>query len=431
MSIYIPRHAELATIATPASDPPAPAPLLPRAASGRLDALLRALPVVVVTGPRQTGKTRLVQLSPALEGHTSFDLDAALTRAAATADPADFVRQAPRMVIDEVQRVPEIMLAVKAEVDRELQRTKGRFVLTGSANLLVMKQVADSLAGRAAYLPLHPMTRRELMGLGTTGDWTRFFETPFEEWRDAIAAGEARHDDWRDVSKRGGFPVPALQLDADARQDWFAGYIDTYLERDLRDISAIEDLGDFRRAMQAFALRVGTPVNHADVARELGLVARTMRRWLELLDVTFQLAKLPAYTVRRAARLRKRPKYYWNDSALALHVSGESEPSGVHLETIVFTDLRAWAGLDRQRPLLHYWRDEADREVDFVVERGGRTLAIEVKAARRVGPDDWKHLKHFVAQYDRTCVGAILLYDGDDTLRVSDRIVVAPWWRVL
>lgn len=422
---------DLPTTSPASNTDPTAAGLLPRAATRRLEALLRALPVVAVTGPRQTGKTRLVQLSSALADHTALDLDNPLLRAAAAADPTGFVRQAPLMIIDEVQRVPDLMLAVKTEVDRELQHTKGRFVLTGSANLLMMRHIADSLAGRAAYLPLQPMTRREVLGLGTTGIWERFFSLPFEEWRGAIAAEQAPREEWRDVVTRGGFPVPALQLDADARYEWFTGYVATYLERDLRDLSAIEDLGDFRRAMQAFALRAGTPVNHADVARELGLVARTLRRWLELLDVTYQLARLPAYTVRRAARLRKRPKFYWNDPALAMHVAGETEPTGVHLETLVFTDLRAWTSLDPRKPLLQYWRDEEDREVDFVVERDGRTLAIEVKATRRPGLDDWKHLKHFVTVYDRTCIGALLLHDGAETLRVHDRIVAAPWWRVL
>lgn len=405
--------------------------LLPRAATRRLEALLRALPVVVVTGPRQTGKTSLVQLltGTALAGHAAFDLDDPVVRGAASADPTAFVRQAPLMIVDEVQRVPELMLAVKTEVDREHQRTKGRFVLTGSANLLMLRQVSDSLAGRAAYLPVQPMTRREVLGLGTTGMWARFFELPFEEWREALVDDPGPREAWRDVARRGGFPVPALHLDPGARREWFTSYVATYLERDLRDLSAVGDLGDFRRAMQALALRAGTPVNHADVARELGLVGRTLLRWLELLDVTYQLARLQAYTVRRATRLRKRPKFYWNDPALAMHVAGETEPSGVHLETLLFTDLRAWAALEADRATLHYWRDDAGREVDFVVERDGRTLAIEVKATRRPGPGDWKHLKHFVAEYGRSCAGALLLHDGDETLRVADRIVAAPWWR--
>jgi predicted AAA+ superfamily ATPase len=407
------------------------ADLLPRAAAVELDALLRVFPVTVVTGPRQTGKSTLVRATPSLADYALFDLDDPLVRSAAVRDPQAFVRRHPRMIVYEVQRVPELLLAAKREVDEEFQRTRGRFVLTGSANLLIMRQVADTLAGRAGYLALQPMTRRELLGFGQTGGWSRFFDTPFDEWREAFADGDAIPGEWRDLARRGGFPIPSLHLDDDDRESWFTAYVATYLERDLREVSAIEELTDFRLAMSAFALRAGTPVNHADVARELGMVARTLRRWLELLDVTHQLARIPAFTLRRSTRLRKRPKYYWNDVALAMHIAGISEPTGVHLETIVCSDLRAWATLQPRRPIVQYWRDEENREVDFVVERDGALLAVEVKATQRPGPDDWKHLKHFIQEYSKHCIGAVLLHDGDEVLRVAERVLALPWWRVL
>lgn len=405
--------------------------LLPRAAAAELAGLLNTFPVAIVTGARQAGKSSLVRATPSLKDYALFSLDDPLVRANILKDLRMFVRQHPRMIIDEVQRIPDLLLAVKMEVDEEFQRTRGRFVLTGSANLLMMRQVADSLAGRAGYLALQPMTRRELLGFGSTGLWSRFFDTPFESWRDAFTDEDAIPGDWRDLASRGGFPVPSLQLNPETRDNWFTGYIATYLERDLRDISAIADLTDFRLAMTAFSLRAGTPVNHADVARELGMVARTLRRWLELLDVTYQLARVPAYTVRRSARLRKRAKYYWNDSALAMHIAGITEPTGVHLETIVFSDLRAWAALQSRRPFVQYWRDEDNREIDFVIERDAGVLAIEVKATRHPAPDDWKHLTHFVKEYPTRCIGAVLLHDGDQVLRVADKVIALPWWRVI
>lgn len=405
--------------------------LLPRASASGLSRLLAALPVAVVTGVRQAGKSTLVRATPRLADYALYSLDDPLVRAEAQADVSAFVRKHPRMIIDEVQRVPDLLLGAKLAVDDEMQRTKGRFVLTGSANLLMMRQVADSLAGRAGYITLHPMTRRELLGFGSTGFWSRFFESPFESWRDAFPDEDAIPGDWRDLASRGGYPVPSLQLDADAREEWFASYVATYLERDLRDLSNVADLTDFRLAMTAFALRAGTPVNHADVARELGMVARTLRRWLELLDVTFQVARLPAYAVRQTARLRKRPKYYWNDAALALHVARQTEPAGVHLETIVFADLRAWAAAQPRRPGVMYWRDEENREVDFVVEHDGAVLAVEVKATRRITGSDWRHLAYFTREYERRCIGGVLLYDGDQMVRLSDRVMAIPWWRVL
>lgn len=406
-------------------------PLLPRLAAATLDALLGAMPVVVVTGPRQVGKSALVQHTPALREHYLLDLDDSRVRIDAEREPEDLVRRWPRIVVDEVQRAPTLLYAVKAAVDAERQAAKGRFVLTGSANLLAMSQVAEALAGRAGYLEMSPMTRGELLGFGTAGRWSQLWNVPFDEWGAMLATGEAIPADWRDLARRGGFPVPALHLDAQGRRAWFAGYVTGYLERDLRAVSAIDSLAEFQRAMRAFAIRAGTPVNHADVARELGLVARTLRRWLDLLVMTGQVIELGAWTVRRSTRLRRRSKYYWNDSALALHVAGTSEPDGVHLEAIVLNDLRVWAAAEAARPTLHYWRDEADREVDFVIERGDAVVAVEVKATTRPGPDDWKHLKHFVREYDDRCVGAMLLHGGDATFRAADRVLVTPWWRVL
>lgn len=405
--------------------------LLPRAASRRLDAVLRAMPVAVVTGPRQVGKSSLVRDTPSLAGHRLIDLDDTQTRIAAERDPEDLVRRWPRVVIDEVQRVPGLLLSVKAAVDAERHATKGRFVLTGSANLLAMHQVADSLAGRAGYLRMGPMTRGELLGFGTAGRWSDLWDTTFDAWPERLSTSDAIPADWSELARRGGFPVPALQLDDAARHEWFSGYASTYLERDLREVSAVDSLGEFQRAMRAFALRAGTPVNHADVARELGLVARTMRRWLDLLVITGQVVELGAWTVRRSTRLRRRPKFYWNDPAFALHVAALSRPEGVHLETIVLNDLHVWAANDPAGPTMHYWRDEADREVDFVIERGDRILAIEVKATTKPSSDDWRHLRHFVREYDERCAGALLLHAGDETFRASDRVLVTPWWRVL
>ena len=403
----------------------------PRAASRRISELLKVLPVVVLTGARQTGKSRLLGSEIPLAGHKLFTLDDMATRTEALRDPAAFVARAPKMVIDEIQRAPELLIAVKAAVDAEDQKTPGRFVLTGSANLLLMKQVSESLAGRAAYVTLEPMTRREVLGDASTGNWDAFFDRPAAEWVGELSKSTARKEDWRSVAHRGGFPYPALRLDDAARRVWFDGYITTYLERDLRELSAVDDLVAFRRAMQAFAIRTGTPVNSSAVSAELGLVARTLRRWLDLLDVSYQLLQLPAFTARKATRLRKRPKYYWNDSALAMHLSGSEEPDGVHLETLVYTDLRAWAALDSRRPSLMYWRDDENREVDFVIERDGKLLAVEVKATTRPTYDDWKHLRHFVSEYKRTTIGGVLLHGGDETFQAADGVIAVPWWRVM
>lgn len=393
--------------------------------------MLGVLPVVALTGARQTGKSRMLSSEPSLSSYPVFTLDDIATRTEAREDPDGFVQRAEKMVIDEVQRVPELLIAVKAAVDREQQRTPGRFVLTGSANLLLMKAVSESLAGRAGYVTLEPMTRNELQGNPSTASWNTFFEDPSTEWVRLLSASRSGKVDWRKAARRGGLPYPALRLSDSERGLWFDGYIATYLERDLRELSAVDDLAAFRRTMQAFAVRTGTPVNIAAVASELGLVARTLRRWLDLLNVSYQFLELPAYTARKSARLRKRPKYYWNDAGLAFHLGGGSEPDGVHLETLVYTDLRAWAALDARRPSVMYWRDEENREVDFVIEKDGKLLAVEVKVTTRPTYDDWKHLRHFVSEYKKTSVGGLLLHGGDDVFQAAEGVVGAPWWKVL
>lgn len=404
---------------------------LPRAASGALGRLVSAMPAVVVTGPRQIGKSSLVRNAPALAEHVVLDLDDSTIRRDALADPESFVRRYPRLIIDEVQRVPDLLLAVKAAVDADRHRQRGRFILTGSANLLAMDKSIDSLAGRAGYLRMAPMTRRELLGFGTAGEWDTLWSLPFDDWQQHFARNDAIPADWHELAVRGGYPVPAIQLYDEARAEWFASYVMTYLERDLRDVTAIESLGDFQRAMRAFALRAGTPVNHADVARELGLVARTLRRWLDVLVVTGQVTELPAYTAGRGARLRRRPKFYWNDPALAMNIATTPDPEGSHLETIVLNDLLVWSAGHSVRPSIMYWRDEADREVDFVIERPKGIIAVEVKSTTRPGSDDWRHLSRFVKDYDRQCIGAVLLHGGDETFRAADRVLAVPWWRVL
>lgn len=392
---------------------------------------MSSLPVVVVTGARQTGKTTLVMMHPGVNGRQHVNLDDALVRAHAMRDPLLFVRDVPAMVIDEIQRVPELLLAIKMEVDRELQRTKGRFVLTGSANLLTMKQVADSLAGRAGYLRLGPMTRREQNGMGATGRWDLFFAEKVDAWRDALLAEPPLAEPWPDAVLRGGLPMPALHLSPDQRSDWFSGYVSTYVDRDIRELSSVELLVDFQRAMRALALRIGNPVNQTEIARDLGIQQRNLSRWMNVMETSWLLTRIGSYSGNRTTRLVKRPKIYWLDSALAMHMAGETEPRGTHLENLVCVDLLAWAALQSHLTQVLYWRSHDGAEVDFVVEKANRLLAIEVKATSRPGFNDYRHLSRFVKDYADNCVGALLLHDGDDITRLGDRILGVPWWRVI
>ena len=411
--------------------------IVPRAASPLLEQALRALRVVVITGPRQAGKSTFVEHHPRLRGRPFLSLDDPSVLRRARDDVSAFVRSEPRMTIDEVQRVPDLVLAIKDAVDRQRPAVRGQFVLTGSANLLMMKQVGDSLAGRAAYLRLWPMTRREQLGSGSTGIWSQFFDNESVHWLDLVRAQKTPRTKWRTQVCRGGFPEISLagpSMTAADRALWFDGYVTTYLERDLRDLTVITDLRDFQRLMQAAALRIGNLLNQAELGRDVGMAAMTVHRYLNLLETSYQVVRLEPYAVNRTKRLIKTPKLYWNDPALALHLAArgsEVEPTGAHFENLVLCDLLAWRDVQSPRPEISYWRTASGHEVDFVIERGRALVGVEVKAAERPRLKDVAGLSSFLSDHPRTARGGLVLHGGTESYWLQDRILAAPWWTVL
>jgi predicted AAA+ superfamily ATPase len=402
---------------------------LQRFAAGSLAVRLRAMPALVVCGPRQVGKTTLVQhLTPGKRRYHSLDDLDALD--AARRDPELLVGGSAPVTLDEVQRAPELLHAVKLAIDR--RRTAGRFLLTGSANLLTMRRVSESLAGRASYLTLWPMTRREQRGEGRCGLWPELLAEPDEKWLDLLSAQPDEPDEWRALALRGGFPTPAVEMKhAAERAVWFDGYVRTYLERDLQDLASIASLPDFRRLMRAVCLRLGQLVNQAELGRDVALPQPTVHRWLNLLETSFMLVRLPAYAVNRTKRLIKSPKLYWGDTGLALHVAGNPEPGGAHLENVVLNDLLAWRDAQIERPEVGYWRTATGEEVDLVLEAAGRLLPIEIKAGARPRLADAKHLRSFRAEYGKRARAGLLLHTGSALEWLAPDVLAAPWWRVL
>ena len=402
---------------------------LPRFVLHSLRDRLRVMPAVVVTGARQTGKSTLVrQLAPADRRYRSLDdLDVI---DAARRDPDALVGGDRPVTLDEVQRAPELLHAVKRAIDR--RRRPGRFVLTGSANLLLMHRVSESLAGRASYLTLWPMTRREQRGLGRCGVWEALIEARDGDWLDLLAAAPDEPEDWRALARRGGFPVPAVHLRAASeRAVWFDGYVRTYLERDLQALSSIAALPDFRRLMQAAALRLGQLVNQTDLGRDVGLPQPTVRRYLNLLETSHLLAPVPAYAVNRTKRLIKSPKLYWADPGVALHLAGGAEPGVPHLENVVLQDLVAWRDARLDSADVFHWRTTIGEEVDFVIETGGRLLPIEIKSGGRLRLDDAAPLRAFRAEYGRAVRAGLLLHGGDTLEWLTPDVLAAPWWKAL
>lgn len=401
---------------------------LPRLVARSLGHRLRVMPAVVVTGARQTGKRTLVQdLVPGSRSY--FSLDDLDVVDAARHDAEVLLGGTRPVTLDEVQQEPGLMRAVKRAIDED--RKPGRFLLTGSANLLLMRRVSESLAGRASYLTLWPMTRREQRGLGRCGRWDELLAARDEEWLDLLAAEPDQPEDWRGLARRGGFPTPAVHLRrATDRTVWFDGYVRSYLERDLLELSAVAALPDFRRLMQAACFRLGGLINQTELGRDVGLPQPTVRRYLNLLETSYQLVRLPAYAVNRTKRLIKSPKLYWGDTGVALYLAECEQPGGAHLENLVLHDLLAWRDARLERAQLFYWRTTIGEEVDFVIEANGSLIPMEVKASGHPRLGDTKHLRAFRAEYGERARAGLLLHTGKTLEWITPDVLAVPWWRV-
>ena len=387
----------------------------PRLQSPILAQVLTQYPVVVVHGARQTGKTTLVQGPLIGRGRTFLSLDDFDVRDVAQSDPAALFIGRDCITLDEIQRQPDLLLAIKADVDR--QRQPGRFLLTGSANLLLMERVAETLAGRAVYFSLPPLTWAEIeeCGYGRTLDLLIGQETIDQVVRALPSSVPEPNRPLQEAVRAGGYPVPALAADAGFRARWFDGYVQTYLERDLRQLSAIDQLMEFRRLMQLCALHNGRLLNIASLAADAGLAAATARRYVNLLEISFQLTRVPAYAVNRGKRLVKAPKMLWTDTGLAAHLADIADSDslvrgrewGFWLESWVGNHLLVWAGLRVPRLHITHWRTSNGREVDFVIETGRRLIPVEVKATPRPSSRDLAGLNAFLDTYEAASFGVV------------------------
>lgn len=394
----------------------------------RLEAMLKAFPVCVLTGARQTGKSTLVRSFSGAGRRTYLSLDEMDILEQARLSPDSLLRSPDALTLDEVQRSPNLLLAVKRAVDKD--RRAGRFILTGSANLLLMQRISETLAGRAVYLSLWPLTQNELGGEPRAGNWGAFFSEEPSDWPDIVAATQASAKDWTVCARRGGYPTPALALaDERDRAAWYTGYVQTYLERDIQDIASVSSLVDFRRLMRATCLRIGTILNQTELARDIGLSQPTAHRYLNALEASYQLVRLPAYAVNRTKRLIKSPKVYWVDTALAMHIAGETEHRGAHFENLILSDLLAWRGSHLDEPSILYWRSTTGEEVDFVIEWKNKLLPIEVKSTAKPRTEDARHITVFRKEY-RSLPG-LLLHAGKEVRWISDDVLAIPWWKVV
>ena len=383
---------------------------------------LHDMPVTVITGMRQTGKSTFLQNNPKLKNRKYVTLDDFAQLEAAKTDPDGFVRSDEPMTIDEVQKCPELLTSIKRAVDKK--RRPGQFLLSGSANLAMLRGVSESLAGRAVYFNLHPFSRREIAGSARETPYLKRFFTKQEMSKDAQ----------RDTIKtedilQGGMPSVCLG-EVENRSLWFKGFEQTYLERDVRELSQVGNIISFRNLLHLAAMRTGQLLSPSQLGRDAKLNAVTTSRYLSLLEASFVIQRISPYLKNRAGRLIKSPKLYLSDSGLACYLSGiESGKSelikGAIFETYVAQNLSGIIDTRWPEAGIYFWHVQGRYEVDFVIEAGNRCLAIEVKSAARWDDRDLAGLRAFLAATPH-CVAAVLAYNGTEMVKLGERLWAMP-----
>jgi predicted AAA+ superfamily ATPase len=404
--------------------------MIERALAASLRAALEDTPAVFVAGARQTGKSTLVQAHARREGGWTYrTLDDLATLASARADPQGFVESlGDRVILDEVQRVPGLFLPIKAAIDRD--RRPGRYLLTGSANVLALPRVSESLAGRMEVLTLWPLGQAEMERVDPA-----FIDACFQVRPDRLRVEVAGREDLVHRMLRGGYPEVVGRRRDEARARWFDAYVTTLMQRDVRDLAAIEGIAELPRLLQTIAARTGGALNVADLGRTLGLNQMTLKRYLTLLRTLYLLVQLPPWFENLGKRLARSPKLYLNDSGLLAHLAGidadglARRPAdlGPVAETFVVMDLMKMAPGSVARPSLFHFRTSAGQEVDVVLESRKRELVgVEVKAGATVTEADFKGLRALQGLVGARLKCGVVLHAGKEILPFGPRLWAAP-----
>jgi len=368
--------------------------MIRRTLQSHLERLARQYPVVTLTGPRQSGKTTLARM--AFPGYAYVSLETPAEREFATQDPIGFLaRYTDGVILDEVQRAPEIPSYLQTLVDEDPR--PGRFLLTGSQNFALLDSVSQSLAGRTALLELLPLDLEEIR---------RFPESP---------------DDLDTVLWTGGYPrIHEQHLRAD---EWLAAYTATYLERDVRNLLNVGDLGAFQTFLRVCAGRVGQLLNLSGIASDCGISQPTARRWLSVLEASYVAFRLPPFHANLGKRLIKTPKLHFYDPGLAANLLGINHPSqlaahplrGALFETWVVSEVAKKYRHRAKRPQLFFYQERGRMEIDLLIEQGADLTVIEAKAGQTPS-------SHYFTGFSK--LARRLADRGDERWRLSRRIVV-------
>ncbi len=394
--------------------------------------LLEALstsPVVLIHGARQTGKSTLAQRIAEEKGMDYLTLDDFTILGAVQQDAVGFLQRFDRpLIIDEIQKAPQLFSAIKLLVDRK--RTPGRYLLTGSADVLLLPKLSESLAGRMEIITLRPFSCDELHNFKS--GW---IDQAFDG---AIAIGREYPLSRLPLIEsiiNGGYPEVQNLDSASRRQAWFHSYIETILQRDIRDIAQINGLYDLHRLLSIAAARSGSVLNMSSLARDTGLVLMTLKRYLAILETAFMIQRIPAWFRNIGKRLVKAPKLYLNDTGLLAHLTGcsserlQNDPQllGPLFESFVIQELMKQASWSLTKPAFHYYRSFDGQEIDLVLEnRTGEIVGIEIKASSTVGADHFKVMRELKHVMDHKFVHGIILYLGDKVVPFGDRLTALP-----
>ncbi len=401
-----------------------------RAITPRLLTALTDTPAVMLVGPRQAGKSTLVQsLAGGPYPARYLSLDDLRTLDAARRDPVGLIDSADGpLIIDEIQRAPELLLPIKAAIDRD--RRPGRFILTGSAQVMLLPKVSESLAGRVEIHTLWPFSQAEIEGVPG-----QIIELLLDESSRPNRAPASTREDLVERIVRGGFPEAVARED-DRREEWLASYLAVIVQRDLRDLANIERLAEVPAVLASLASRVRAPLNKTQVSSSVGIPRTSLDRYLTLLEHVFLICRLPAWHSNRIKQITKAPKLLISDSALLTHLLrtdrvrlGEDDSLlGAVLECFVGMELTKQLSASRTRASLLHMRTATGSEIDFVLEgTDGRLTGIEVKASATVRGEDFKHLARMRNQIgEERFIRGVVLYTGDERLPFGERLEAWP-----